>query len=128
MVDRIPDWFHNAILDGLQRLYCLSLARTPAAELYPATILTWVETLADGMSWEQDRDEARIAKTFRILERTRTEWPLPRNFLEALVPTGSPRIRQEPRPLSRAEAQRRIDSIRAELNRRDRQQETTNAD
>jgi len=84
VAERIPDWFFNAVLDGIQRLYVLSLPRTPSADTIELTQEVWVEALWSAARWDEDADRPRLASAFRALERTATEWPSPRLLLQHL--------------------------------------------
>lgn len=81
-------WFLNEILTGLQKLYTLSLDRTPAADVLPGTASTWVEALTMGRNWDQQRDTPRIREAFARMKLDAQRWPSPRDFLDAL-PTAS---------------------------------------
>lgn len=74
-------------MTGFQKLYCLGLERTPAAEILPGTAGVWVETLADRFSWDRERDTARIRRAFVVLAGSRRNWPVPQDFMDALPPT-----------------------------------------
>lgn len=78
------DWILDEIATGLQKLYLLSLDRTPAAELLAGTAQSWLEVLTTGRVWEQARDTKRIRQAFVTLATTRESWPAPRHFFDAL--------------------------------------------
>lgn len=80
------EWLLDEILTGLQKLLCLSLDRTPAAETLPGTAQAWLEAITDGKAWDANRDAARIAAAFRTLARTARRWPAPAEFLDVLPP------------------------------------------
>lgn len=80
------DWLKTEILTGFQRLLCLGLERTPAAEILPGTAMAWLDILTDRRLWDEERDTPRIREAFRTLARTRRTWPLPVDFTEALPP------------------------------------------
>lgn len=69
---------------GLQKLYLLSLDRTPAAELLAGTAQAWLEVLTTGRVWERERDTPRIRQAFVTMATTRETWPAPRHFFDAL--------------------------------------------
>lgn len=84
-------------MTGFQKLYCLGLERTPAAEILPGTAKVWVETLADRFDWSRERDAPRIRRAFVVLAGTRRNWPLPQDFMDALPPADSQaRIERKP--------------------------------
>lgn len=72
------------MLTGFQKLLCLSLERTPAAEIIPGTVQAWIEVLTDRRAWDEERDTPRIREAFRTLARNRRTWPAPIDFSEAL--------------------------------------------
>lgn len=62
----------------------MSLDRTPATDLIPGTVAAWLEVMLHGRDWDRNRDTPRIRQAFVTLASTRTHWPAPRDFLEAL--------------------------------------------
>ena len=83
-------------MTGFQKLYCLGLERTPAAEILPGTASVWVETLSDRFDWNRDRDTARIRRAFVVLAGTRRNWPLPQDFMDAMpAPAEQGRIERK---------------------------------
>lgn len=80
------DWLLAEILAGLQRLLCLSLDRTPAAEVLEGTARSWREAIASARAWHRPRDESGVREAFTILQRTSTRWPAPADFLRVLPP------------------------------------------
>lgn len=86
-----PDWFHNAVVEGLQRLQVLGLAGTPGAETVILTAQVWIETLwqARSSTWIEARDLPRIAESFRAVAVRADRWPAPRHVLENL-PAAAP--------------------------------------
>lgn len=93
------NWLKTELLTGFQKLLCLNLDRTPAAEIIPGTVEAWCEALTDSRLWDQDRDTARIRQAFLTMAKTRRTWPAPVDFLEAM-----PAFRQELLPAPRAKA------------------------
>lgn len=69
---------------GLQKLLSLSLDRTPAGELLPITVGTWVEAITRGREFERSLDVPRFRAAFVTLADSRRVWPLPKDFIEAL--------------------------------------------
>lgn len=56
------------------------------------TAAMWVAALTDGVHWDQERDTPRIRKAFVTLAQTRTHWPAPLHFREALPPSKQLRL------------------------------------
>ena len=83
------EWLLVEIMTGLQKLACLSLDRTPAAEVLPGTAQAWHEALTDGREWDEQRDTQRVEAAFRTLLRTCRRWPSPSEMLDAL-PSAPP--------------------------------------
>lgn len=67
-------------------MFCLSLDRTPAAEMLPGTAQAWLEAITDGKAWDERRDADRIRAAFRVLAKTARRWPAPAEFLESVPP------------------------------------------
>jgi hypothetical protein len=82
-------WFLTEILTGLQKLFTLSLDRTPAADVIPGTARTWVEALTHGRTWDEQRDTPRIRAAFATLQADSDRWPCPRDLIDAL-PSSEP--------------------------------------
>lgn len=78
---KAPDWFFNAISDGLSLLYTLSLPSTPASDMIGKTAAVWVSVLWGGpQAWDEARDTERIAEAFAHLARTAERWPAPKQL------------------------------------------------
>lgn len=106
------EWILDEIATGLQKLYLLSLDRTPAAELLSGTAQAWHEALTAGRSWDEERDAPRFRAAFVTLAQTRNTWPAPAHFMEALPRHESKAISYEVKPASRAEAEAAMARIR----------------
>lgn len=85
-----PDWILHEIAQGLTRLTTLSLDRTPAMDVIHGTAMAWHEAITEGRQFDQQRDRERFRSAFRTLAATCTQWPAPRQFLEALPPLPKP--------------------------------------
>ena len=110
------EWLLDEVLNGLQKLFCLSLDRTPAAEMLPGTAQAWLEAITDGKAWEQGRDADRIAAGFCTLARIARRWPAPAEFLDVLPPVADlPAIGYEAKPASPEVAREHAERIRAML-------------
>lgn len=81
----------NLILERLQRLLCLGLEGTPAAELFAGTAQVWTERLGH-------INPARLRCAFDSVESNATRWPTPATIKEALPTYESSWI--EPLPKS----------------------------
>ena len=108
-------WLHDEILDGLSQLLCLSLERTPAADLIAGTAAMWVKTLSAGMAWERERDTPRIRQAFVTLAQTRTHWPAPLHFREALPEVEVKALGYDVKPVSREESLAILARLQREL-------------
>lgn len=109
------DWMLDEIATGLQKLYLLSLDRTPAAELLTGTAQSWLEALTEGREWDEQRDTQRIREAFVTLARTREQWPAPRHFLDVLPHVQQQRLGYEVKPASKEEAAAAMARIRQML-------------
>lgn len=83
-------WIHHEILDGLSKLLCLSLERSPAADMIAGTAAAWVEAVTFGREWVESRDRPRFRAAFVTLANTREQWPAPKHFIEAMPAAPSP--------------------------------------
>lgn len=96
------EWLLVELASGLQRLACLSLDRTPAAEILTGTATAWLEALTDSRTWDESRDTPRIRQAFTTLARTSRRWPAPAEFLTAYdseaKTTNAPRLDSPRRP------------------------------
>lgn len=81
------------------RLVTLGLEGQPAAEVIPATVKVWAETICRNRVFNRVTDDVRIREAFRVLAETCRRWPAPRDFIEAL-----------PRPFSQEKKDPKIPS------------------
>ena len=109
------DWLEIEILSGLQKLSCLSLDRTPAAEVLLGTVQAWLEAITDGRTWDERRDAGRVQAAFRTLGRTMRRWPSPAEFLDALPRVEQTAIGYEVKPVTHEEAAANIARLKAML-------------
>ena len=97
-------------------MFCLSLDRTPAAEMLPGTAQAWLEAITDGKAWQKGRDADRIAAGFRTLARIARRWPAPAEFLDVLPPVADlPAIGYEAKPVTAEQAAANIAKLKAML-------------
>ena len=100
----------------MQKMFCLSLDRTPAAEMLPGTAQAWLEAITDGKAWQKGRDADRIAAGFRTLARIARRWPAPAEFLDVLPPVADlPAIGYEAKPVTAEQAAANIAKLKAML-------------
>lgn len=110
------EWLLLEVATGIQKLSCLSLDRTPAAEMLTGTAQAWVEAITDGRSWDRQRDAGRVRTAFLTLARTIRRWPAPVEFLEALPPVAAPlALARDRRPADPEVARNAIEKIKALL-------------
>lgn len=105
---RHHDWLLAEILAGMQRMLCLSLDRAPAAEMIEGTARAWLDAVADVRPWDYVRDRPCVREAFLRMQRTRTRWPAPADFLAALPPILTV-------PTAEAAADAEMDRLRADL-------------
>lgn len=92
-----PAWFHNAVVEGVQRLHVLSLPGTPAAETVTLTAQVWIDTLwRMPRFWDEARDLPRLQEAFRTTAQRAERWPAPRNVMDNLP--RAPDVPQLPAP------------------------------
>lgn len=87
-------------MTGLQKLACLSLDRTPAAEVLVGTAAAWAEALTADRAWDQVRDTPRVRSAFVTLAKTCRRWPAPVEFTEALPSSAQLSLVRESRVAS----------------------------
>lgn len=94
----VPDWFNDAIVDGLQGLYSLCLQGAPAAEVMEATTGVWITVLwdASNTAWDEVLDPPRIAAAFHKLALTSERWPAIPMLRRAMPPRPEPLALPEP--------------------------------
>lgn len=110
------DWIKREISEGLKRLMCLGLERTPAAEVIALTAAVWLEAMTTGRKWEQEHDAPRFRAGFAALCRTRESWPQPMHLLDAM-PAREPlrAIEKEHRPATPEQIAAHAAALRAAL-------------
>ena len=109
------DWILDEIATGLQKLYLLSLDHAPAADLLAGTAQAWHEAITARRQYDARRDAARFRAAFLTLAQTRTSWPAPRHFLDALPRVEQASIGYEVKPASREQAEAAMARIRKML-------------
>ncbi len=86
MAESAPDWFHDAIVSGLQGLVALRLEGGPPRDSVAATALTWVAAWwALPVAWVKS-DVDRIAHAFLRATHRVTKWPAPRDVINLMPP------------------------------------------
>lgn len=109
-------WIHHEILDGLSKLLCLSLERSPAADMIAGTAAAWVEAVTFGRDWVESRDRQRFRAAFVTLANTREQWPAPKHFIEAMPAAPSPlALVRDRRPADPEVARKAVEKITALL-------------
>jgi hypothetical protein len=85
----LPASIHNAIIDGVQRLYVLRLDGAPADDTLPLTTQVWLDAIGYRRQWADD-DLPRLQQAFVALTATAKRWPQPATLLEMLPPRPAP--------------------------------------
>jgi hypothetical protein len=103
------------------RLVTLGLEGQPAAEVIPATVKVWAETICRNRVFDRVTDDVRIREAFRVLAETCRRWPVPRDFIDALPrPTNVTSITKRlPSEQTLATGKAHIDALRKRLAIRD---------
>ena len=99
----------------MSKLMCLSLDRTPAADMIEGTLAAWVEAVGTGRDWDEARDTPRIRRAFLTLAQTARRWPSVPEFVDALPKFESPKALPSA-PADPARAQQMIAKVQAMLN------------
>jgi len=111
----VQDWFHNAVLEGVQRLYALNLPDRPAAEVLQLTAATWIEVLWALLPWDESCDAWRLPVAFRDLAASVDRWPAPKS-LRAHLPArraAGPALAHQGSPAPPAVAAKLAETIKA---------------
>lgn len=85
----LPTCIHNAVIDGVQRLYVLRLDGAPADDTLPLTTQVWLDAIGYQRQWADD-DQPRLQQAFVALTATAKRWPQPATLLELLPPRPAP--------------------------------------
>ena len=92
----LPKTVHNAVIDGIQRLYALRLEGAPPADSLQATATVWLDALGYKRSWREDANASRHPnRAARCAARRRG--PAPAQFLDHLPPPPPPPALPAPR-------------------------------
>ena len=84
---RIPDWFLNRVVDGIQFLMALPLREAPRHAPIHTIASLWASTLwQPGDGWNERQDSARLYFAFSNLAANSPRWPSPHDLLEFLQP------------------------------------------
>ena len=84
---RIPDWFLNRIVDGIQFLMALPLREAPRHAPVHTVASLWAFALWQPDSgWDERLDSARLYFAFSDLAAGSLRWPSPQDLLEYLQP------------------------------------------
>lgn len=108
-------WFHNAVIDGLQLLYSLSLPGCPAGEVLPLTTTGWIDVLWRGGAWDEQLDARRVPLAFFSLARACDRWPAPKQLLDHLPPRPDVLAIAESTPPITAERRAALAELRRRL-------------
>lgn len=112
-----PQWFRQAVADGLQRLVALSLPGQPPAETIALTKESWIDILWPLRAWQR-ADAERLQSAVRYMASRIDRWPPPRAVLDHLPPRTTPRALPKPRS-DRATGLAACAEIKRLLERRD---------
>lgn len=105
MDKQAPDWFYQAISNGLRALVVLHLPGAPGHETVAFTEDVWVQVLwTANIDWQEHQDANRLNRAFILLARQADRWPAPRALLELLPARPEPAALPAPR-VSRAQAE-----------------------
>lgn len=100
----------------MQKLACLSLDRTPAAEVLAGTAGAWLEALTEGLEWDERADADRMRRAFVKLARVSRRWPSVPDFMDAMPPREPVKaLAKEHRPATAAQVAAHVATIREAL-------------
>lgn len=115
----IPDWLHNAVIEGLQKLIALRLPGTPPQDAVAGTAAVWLEAIdSPRMRWDESLDLPRVRRSFRALFINCDRWPAPKLFIAHLGNRDPPLALPEPpmTPEQRERNRERLRELVASLN------------
>jgi hypothetical protein len=116
------DWFAKTVRVGLAFLLGLRLKGCPSEDMVILTRESWMVSLeATPIAWQQELDEARLAKAFKALCGMVREWPAPIDLIEILPLFPRPEIPQarlEYRAATPERLKEQLSVINAEKQRR----------
>lgn len=100
----------------MSKLLCLSLERSPAADMIAGTAAAWVEAVTFGRDWVESRDRQRFRAAFVTLANTREQWPAPKHFIESMPAAPSPlALVRDRRPADPEVVRKAVEKITAML-------------
>jgi hypothetical protein len=109
------NWIQDEILDGLSKLLCLGLDRTPASDMIAGTAMMWHAAITDGRVWDEKLDAERFRRAFIVLAQRRRTWPAPADFIEALPARAQLVLTKQPIPANPARAAAALREVEAML-------------
>lgn len=117
----LPRWIEREVARGLQGLIALRLSGAPGEDAVVLTLDIWLAALAQRVSgWTEELDAPRIQAAFRALYSQCTQWPTPRQLLDAVPPRAPAPALPAPQltPEQRARNRARLDALMQDLFRR----------
>jgi hypothetical protein len=98
-----PDWFRQAIAEGLIRLVACALPGQPPADTIALTREVWIDALWWGSVWDETLDRPRLKEGFRRLCAEFERWPNPRHLRDRLPARPAPVAMPRPAPAVKPE-------------------------
>lgn len=93
----------------------MGLERTPAADMIAGTAMMWGEVVAAGRVFDERLDAPRFRAAFVTLAGTRTSWPAPLHFIEAMPPREQLALTKQTIKADPARAERAMNEIARSL-------------
>jgi hypothetical protein len=97
-----PRWLEREVARGLQGLIALRLPGAPGEDAITLTLDIWLAALTTRAAAWTEADAPRLNHAFRCLYAQCTQWPAPRQLLDAL-PDPRPQVALPPPPLTPAQ-------------------------
>lgn len=117
----IARWIEREIARGLQGLIALRLPGAPGEDAITLTLDIWLAAVSMRTAgWTEPADAPRLQAAFRTLYAQCTQWPAPRQLLDALPIRAPPAALPPPRmtPEQRARNRARLDALMKDLTRK----------
>lgn len=77
-------WLKQSLSQGVSMLILLRLRNAPPQDAIAPTLEIWFRTLTYKRHWEQAQDQVRFEEAFIRLAQTCSEFPTPKQLLEAM--------------------------------------------
>lgn len=111
----MPQWFRDALAEGIQRLIAIGLPGGPGWDSIKLTTQAWAEALWEApVEWLEKPDKWRLETAFKRLARNSERWPTPKALIDTLPARSQPAALPAP-SMSRTQREANSRRLRAAL-------------